>query len=149
VSGRGRGWRSGEGGTPWTCPICRKVVRIMPSKVATRKTCSSACRNARVEWRCPIDPCRNVLTLRPGEARRRKACSLACRNRAKWSGKNAETNRKRRVMFVHGYTEAQAVAYLKGWGDGRSTAMQTYLRGKRLDQRGVGSEQWERQQRIA
>jgi hypothetical protein len=121
----------------------------MPSKVKTQKTCSSACRYARAEWRCPVAPCRNVLTLRPGEARRRKACSMACRNRAKWSGKNAEINRKRRVMFVHGYTEAQAVAYLKGWGDGRSTAMHAYLRGKRLDQRGVGSEAWERQQRIA
>jgi hypothetical protein len=133
----------------WTCPVCRKDVKIPPCKAKARKTCSTACRNARIEWRCPVEPCRKVLNLRPGEAVRRKACSLACRNRAKWGAQKAQVNRKRRVMFVRGYTEAQAIAYLKGWRDGRSAAMNVYRHGKRMDQRGAGSEAWERQQRIA
>lgn len=87
--------------------------------------------------------CGGVRWMRPSEAKRRKFCSRACRNTARFHSLQQQENRLRRVMFVHGFSDAEARAYLRGWKDGRSAAMQAYLQGKRLTIR-VGSAEWER-----
>lgn len=99
-------------------------------------------KGARVAFRCPI--CPGVLWLRPSEAARRKVCSRACRNTARFHSKQQQINRLKRVMFVYGFTRDQALAYLRGWKDGRSAATLAYRRGRRLTDQKVGSVEWER-----
>lgn len=94
-----------------------------------------------VEFRCPH--CGAVRWLLPSVAKRRKVCSRRCRNFMQWKARRQHSNRLTRVMFVHGYTEAEALIFLKGWRAGRSAAMQAYLDGKRLTGCRVGSAAWE------
>lgn len=53
--------------------------------------------------------------------------------------------RLKRVMFVHGYTEAEALAYLRGHNDGRDAEWQAINRGKTLSSQKVGGRAWEAQ----
>ena len=96
---------------------------------------------SRVAFTCPV--CQTVIAMRPSEAKRRKLCSRSCRNVARFHSKQQQINRLKRVMFVHGFTESEARAYLRGWKDGRGAAMQAYLHQRRLTGRKVGSREWE------
>lgn len=55
-----------------------------------------------------------------------------------------QTRRIARVMFVYGYSEAEARVFLHGWVKGRRAALEAYKRhGIRHNRPRVGGAEWE------
>ena len=62
-------------------------------------------------------------------------------------GATTHSRRIARVMFVYGYSEAEALVFMRGWVKGRRAALESYKRyGIRHTRHRIGGPKWERQQ---
>lgn len=62
-------------------------------------------------------------------------------------GACTQERRIARVMFVYGFTRAEALIFLRGWTKGRRAALVAYKRdGVRQDRPRVGGPAWEAQE---
>ena len=62
-------------------------------------------------------------------------------------GAVTHSRRIARVMFVYGYSEAEARIFMRGWVKGRRAALEAYKRhGVRHNRPRVGGPTWEREQ---
>ena len=133
--------------------VCAREGCDKPVPARNARHCSWACRVAGVSWQCKSCGLREVR--KPSEAK--VARCGPCRyyrngkgNAYAGPGVMANKNRLKRIMFVHGLgTEREARVWLDGFSCGRRAAYSAVQQGRSLKQESVGSEAWERRQRIA